>query len=184
MIALLRQCVALYQILGGGGALVWFVAELSQQEVKGYGLAYAIGLTAPCLAACILGVFLIRHSPFARWASVVLQLVLVPKVFTPTVTFGITLGPDAVVLVFGRPTGAWGARFFATPFPNAAIFFNDPAQPLGFGISMVSVVAIVVLLWPVRRPVVGEQPVSTPPDNPLDAFRASSGSVRQAKTQE
>lgn len=140
---LVRIIAALEMVGGvvGVGFVVWW---LSAAPVKALTILLApipIGIYVFSLVA---GVALWRGSPFGRRASIVVQLIQLPKIVSPQLIFMFSFGLDLWVHYLRTAEFAnLGFEFRLLAFNQ--LFINAQGAPVGLGVSVIAPLFLLVL---------------------------------------
>ena len=148
----LRKSIAVLEIVGGVCGLPSVLYRLTRQEFWLGNLALATVLVAIYLLAIFAGVMLWRDTRTGRVATIVAQLIQLPKLVTPGLTFMVSYGLDLSVLIVSSPgPSGYGISFDLRAGAHHLFLVNTTGLPVAFGLSVVSCLALATLLAPVLR---------------------------------
>ena len=145
-----RKTIAVLEVIGGvcGSAAVAY--QLTQRHHVPEELGLAAVLISIYLFAFFAGIMLWRDIRGGREASIVAQLFQLTKVLSPKLTFMVSYGLDFAPMVLSSPgpsgySLSFDLRLFAWPI----LMVGAEWLPRGFGLSIVSLLALRLLLRPV-----------------------------------
>ncbi len=144
-----RKTVAVLEVVGGvcGTATVAYLLTQRPHAPREVGLAAV--LIAAYLLALYAGVMLWRDTWAGRVASVLAQLIQLPKVLSPKLAFMVSYGLDFAPMAVSSPGPAgYGLVFDARVFSYPLLLVNAEWLPTGFGVSVVSLLSLRLLLRP------------------------------------
>ena len=160
---ILIRIIAVLEIVGGVTGLGFFGWLLLTGSWTIASLLFGVLITAIDILAIVGGVALWRGTPFGRKASILIQLIQIPKIISPTIIFLFSFGFDLWIhFLTGNELSTIG--FQTAVFASTQFFLNVPGAPTGIGVSITGIVFLLVLLK--HKP---EEPrESLPPPPPSD----------------
>jgi hypothetical protein len=170
------KVIAVLQLIGGVAGVVFLPwAQIPHVNVLVWPIAIIVLLIN--LLAVIAAIALWCEMSFGRAVSLAIQTIQLPKIMSAPLVFMFSFGLD--VWVHASPSGVVGIQFSIF---NNQLFLNVPNAPGAFGISITSIIALVILrkFQAERRPA---KPLPPPPPNdwsderaPKKSLNASGGS--------
>jgi hypothetical protein len=160
---LVRIIAALEMVGGvaGVGLVAWWLSAAPVNALTILLAPIPVGIYVLSLAA---GVALWRGSPFGRRASIVVQLIQLPKLVSPQLIFMFSFGLDLWVHYLRSAEFAnLGFEFRLLAFNQ--LFINAQGAPVGLGISVIAPLFLLVLI---RYESDAASDVHTPPPPPVD----------------
>jgi len=116
------------------------------------------------------GIALLRDRRYGRTASIVVQCIQIPKIFSPALIFMFSFGFDVWVHFLLHPNFTTaGVEIKLGAFNQ--LFISVPDAPLGLGISLVGPVFLALLLK--YNPSAAPEPIEPPPPPPGEFRRGS-----------
>jgi hypothetical protein len=163
MTARARRVIAGLEVIGGVCGTLTVGLEMARPGFPRAALGPAGVLIAVFLLSLFAGVMLWRDTRTGRVASVVVQLVQLPKILSAELSFMVSFGLDAGVMFVSGPIGKGvvfkGVVFHSWVGSHHVLMTGAPGGPTAFGFSLVSCVALYILL---RRADSAETPGTTP----------------------
>jgi hypothetical protein len=152
------KVIAVLQIIGGIASVV-FMPWTQILHINILALPIAIIVLLINLLAVVAGIALWGETSFGRNASLAVQAIQLPKIMSAAIVFMFSFGLD--VWVHASAGGVVGIQFSIF---NNQLFLNVPDAPGALGISITSVIALVILkkYKPENRPA---RQVPPPPPN-------------------
>ncbi len=186
MPASLRKTIAALEIIGGVCGLPSVVFSLTRRAVRLGDLALAMVLVAVYLFAIFAGVMLWRDTRAGRVASVVAQLIQLPKVVIPGVAFMVSYGLDfSVLIVTSAGPTEYGISLDLRVGAYPLFLVNATGLPIVFGVSMVSCLALAALLvsaltgWANAAPTHVAPPPAEPAPQEVESAEAKADFLRK-----
>jgi hypothetical protein len=144
------KAIAALEILGGITGPIYLAFQLRDAPCPTSVVVLAVVLLAMYGLALVAGLMLWRNHRRGKALSVAVQLLQLPKIASTTLAFSISFGFDFAPMVVATNGSAGYAITFLIRFGAEHTFYIDnPAMPLGFGISLVSCLFLTLLL---KRP--------------------------------
>jgi hypothetical protein len=141
-----RKAIALMEIVGGVTGFLWVGVEVIQRRIVGVELVLGGIVAAIFLLSLFSGLLLWQDLRTGYGASIVIQLLQLPKILAVQFTFVLSFGFDAWVMLIMLPD-RHGFDFRLQPGGFYYLHLaRPPGAPLGLGISIVSCVTLVLLL--------------------------------------
>ena len=161
MIRFWIRVIAVLEIIGGifGVALIAWVLVASRFHP--HVIILAPVYIAIDVMSFVAGVKLWRGRPGGRTASIIIQIIQLPKIVSPALVFMFSFGLDAFVhLLVGADFVHYGLEFRFLAVNQLG--FYVPSAPVDFGVSITAWVFLVMLLKykPGKAP---ETAIPTPP---------------------
>jgi hypothetical protein len=157
------KTIAILQIIGGVSSIVF----THWTQIPNVG-SLTIGIIEFLieLFAIVAGIALWCETSFGRKASVAIQTIQLPKIMSAPIFFMFSFGLD--VWVHASTSGVVGIQFSIF---NNQLFLNVPNAPGALGISVTSIIALIILkkYQPEPRPA---RPVPPPPPDDWSDGRA------------
>lgn len=172
-----RKLIAGLQVIGGTVGAATAAHEAVTKRLPLAGLVVAAAVTTAFLFAVFAGVMLWRDTRIGRVASVVCQLVQLPKVFGAGGAFVVSYACDVSGVILARPNG-WGVTFDLRALSH--FWFGPlPGGQIGVGLSLTSCLCLWALLRR-QRAIPATPPEPGSPDA-VTAFQTSQQAIRDAK---
>lgn len=175
-----RKTIAALEAVGGVCGAAAVAHQLTQRPHSPGECGLAGILFGVYLLALYAGVMLWRDTRAGWVASVVAQLVQLPKVLSPGFAFMVSYGFDLAPLAVSSPgPSGYGLVFDTRLFAHHVLHVDAGRTPTGFGVSVVSCLC----LWQLssgRRPEAGGPTEIGSPDA-VAAFLQSREAVHRAK---
>ena len=141
----LRRLIAGLEVIGGIGGLVILAKQLPTFPLEIHVIVLAPVAICIFLLSLIAGLLLWRDHRAGRMASIIVQVIQLPKLFSPLLSFMFSFGFDVypyVVVARGVSRVDVGFQLFA--FYN--LYLNQPRIPVAFGISIPAAAFLIMLL--------------------------------------
>lgn len=156
------RIISVLEMIGGAvgvGLVIWW---LLATPVNAFTVAIAPIPISIYIFSFVAGVSLWRGSSFGRKASIVVQVIQLPKVVSPFIIFMFSFGLDLWVhTLFAEGFSTVGFEFRALAFHQ---FFINVQAPVGIGVSLTAVISLVMLI---RYKPEGTQEVAMLPPAPV-----------------
>jgi heme/copper-type cytochrome/quinol oxidase subunit 1 len=165
-----RKTIAALEVVGGVCGPLAIAFELARGRPGPDELARAAVLVAAYLLALAAGVLLWYGTRTGRVLSVVAQLVQLPKLMSPKLTFAVSYGLDFYPMAVSAPgpVGRRGLVFEVRVLAQYQFLADAGGLPTGIGFSLASILALWLLLrrGPAAAPAasVPTPPAPTPSD--------------------
>ena len=161
-----RRLISGLEVVGGVFGVFTFAKHLPGYRLDAYLLLLAPIVIGIFLMSLIAGVLLWRNHRAGRMASIIVQVIQLPKIVSPLLTFLFSFGLDCYPYLQvnkGRVLHA-GVGFKLGAFYN--LYLNNPGIPFSVGISIPAIVFLIVLL---RHKAAGTREKPMPPPPPTDS---------------
>ena len=144
----IRKTIALMQIVGGTLGFFSVGIEVIRWQFTGPTLAVAGILAAVFWLSLFAGLLLWQDLRIGYLASILVQLIQLPKLATVPFIFMMSFGVDAWVMSVVPPGKAGHVILFQPHLGEQHLLIVGPAPgvPLGLGMSVVSCVTLILLL--------------------------------------
>jgi len=117
------------------------------------------------------GIALFRERKYGRTASIVVQCIQIPKIFSPALVFIFSFGFDVWVHYLMQVGGFTTAGVEIKLLAFNQLFISVPGAPVGLGISIVGCVWLALLLK--YKPGATPETIEPPPPPPEELRRGS-----------
>jgi hypothetical protein len=144
MSQLLRKTIAIPEIVGGVFGCLSVGFEFAQSDFRLIECVTAGFLGLCFLLALFAGVMLWRNRRIGRTTSIIAQFIQLPKIVSGELTFMLSYGLDASVLVMHVPNGMRIA--FDVKVGAHYLLTSAHGLPSGLGVSLMSCVTIYLLM--------------------------------------
>jgi hypothetical protein len=98
------------------------------------------------IASLSAGIFLWKKTKFGKILSIIIQLIQLPKIFSPTLTFFFSFGLDLYPYYWIKDSFTKIGIDFRV-LGSLQIFLNNEQMPTGIGISLISIIFILILSY-------------------------------------
>ena len=141
----LRRLIAGLELIGGTWGLVLLAKQFPAFRLEIYVILLAPIAIGIFLMSLVAGALLWRGHRAGRMASIIVQVIQLPKLVSPFLIFMFSFGFDFYpYIVATRGVSRIEADFKVLAFYN--LYLNRPGMPVAFGISIPAVVFLIVLL--------------------------------------
>jgi hypothetical protein len=128
--------------IGGVGSVIWW---LLAAPFDAFSLLLAPIVVTIYILSVIAGVALWRGSAFGRKASIVVQIIQLPKIVSPLIIFMFSFGFDLWGhILFAKGSSNLGFEFRFLAFNQ--LFINVQDAPFGLGVSLSAAIFLALLL--------------------------------------
>jgi hypothetical protein len=158
-----RRLISVLEIVGGVFGIVILAWELVASPAHGYLLLLAPMSYGIYILSLVAGVLLWREHRAGRMASIVVQMIQLPKLVSPLLVFTFSFGFDFYPYVqFEEGFSKVGADLKVLAFHQ--LYVNMQGAPIGGGVSIPAIVFLIVLLRYKPAVTLGKMP-PPPPTN-------------------
>jgi hypothetical protein len=158
------RIISILEIVGGIFGIIILIWWFLVSPFNIYSLLIAPIPIAICIFSILAGYWLWIGNRFGRTASIIVQAIQLPKIFSSFVIFMFSFGFDVWVqfLILNNGLSNFGVEFRFLAFNQ--LFFNVENAPTGVGISITALIFLMMLIN--YRPEVFVEEVESPPQPP------------------
>jgi len=157
----LIRTIAVLEIVGGLSGIVFILWSLTNYSLQPLSLAIALFIVGIDVYSLAAGIALWPGTSFGRTASIIIQIIQIPKIFSSTLIFTFSFGVDLWInLLLDERFSAVG---FQTSFlASNQLYLNVKTGQTGIGLSLTGATFLFILLKYKPRPAT----VTLPPPPP------------------
>lgn len=161
------KIISILEIVGGIFGIVNLIWWFLVSPFNIYSLIIASIPIAVCIFSILAGYWLWTGNRFGRTASMIVQAIQLPKIFSSLVIFMFSFGFDVWVqfIIFKNGLSNLGVEFKFLAFNQ--FFINVENAPTGLGLSITGLIFLIMLIN--YRPEVFVEEVESPPQPSFSA---------------
>ena len=166
MIKVWLRVISVLEMIGGIFGLAFMGWVVLTNPINIFNIILAIVAVGIYVLSFAAGVALWRGRAFGRTASIIVQAIQLPKIFSPAIIFMFSFGFD-VWIHYLQSRGFSNLGFELKLLAFNQLFFNVQGAPTGFGVSLTSCVFLTMLLS-YKPQVKVEEALAPPPPPPVE----------------
>ena len=139
------KIIAVLEIIGGILGIAFMFWVLLTNPVNVFTILLAIVATGIYVLSLVAGLLLWQDRSNGRTASIVVQVIALPKIITPAIIFMFSFGFD-VWLHYLQTAVSSNVGFEFRFLAFNQFFINAPNAPVGIGVSITSCVFLAILV--------------------------------------
>jgi len=163
------RIISVLEIIGGVFGLITTIWWFSISPINIYSLLLLPIPIAIYILSFLAGYWLWKGTPLGRTASIIIQAVQLPKIYSSLLIFMFSFGFDVWIqfIILNNGLSNFGFQFMF--LSSSQIFFNVKDAPTGIGISLTALIFLIMLVkhrqetTVAENELVGENEVPPPP---------------------
>jgi hypothetical protein len=157
-----RRVIASLEIIGGLSGVAFTSWLLLTISLDGLALLLAFFVLLVYLFSLVAGILLWREHRAGRTASIIVQIIQLPKIVSPQLIFIFCFGFDLYPhITIDTNFSAVGIELKFLAFFQ--LFFNSERAPISLGVSLPALFFLLIMLMPMQAPPPLEEQQPPPP---------------------
>ena len=158
------RVISILEIVGGVFGIIILVWWFLFVPFNIYSLLIAPIPIAIYVLSILAGYWLWKGHRFGRTASIIIQAIQLPKIFSPFIIFLFSFGFDVWIQFLFLPNGLTNLGFEFRILSFNQLFFNVEQAPTGVGVSITALIILIMLIKYKAAELVEE--IGAPPQPP------------------